>query len=71
MLETLHDVASGWLRRPLRAVVQSVLRDLSLHMELSSTAGGRRLFGILPATDGVPHDVQVRCTHATPTPHPR
>ena len=58
MLETLHEVASGWLRRPLRAVVQSVLRDVTLHMELSSVAGGRRLFGLLPATDGVPHDLQ-------------
>ena len=58
MLETLHEVAGGWLRRPLRAVVQSVLKDVTLHMELSSVAGGRRLFGLLPATDGVPHDLQ-------------
>lgn len=58
MLETLHDAASGWLKRPLRAVVQSVLRDRALHMELSFAAGGRRLFGILPATDGAPHDLQ-------------
>ena len=58
MLETLHEVASGWLRRPLRAVVQSVLKDVTLHMELSSVGGGRRLFGLLPATDGVPHELQ-------------
>ena len=58
MLETLHEVASGWLRRSLRAVVHAVLKDHALHMELSSQGGGRRLFGLLPATDGAPHGLQ-------------
>ena len=57
-LESLHEFASGWLRRSLRAVVHAVLKDHALHMELSSQGGGRRLFGLLPATDGVPHELQ-------------
>ena len=48
MLETVHDAASGWLKRPLRAVVQSVLRDRALHMELSTSSS----FG-----DGAVHGV--------------
>ena len=57
-LDQLYDFASGWLRRSLRAVVHAVLKDHALHMELSSQGGGRRLFGLLPASDGVPHDLQ-------------
>jgi hypothetical protein len=57
-LEVLYEVAAAWLKRSLRAVVISVMRDGHLHLELSSTAGGRRYFGLLPASGGTPHDVQ-------------